>query len=201
MSHDAASATYQVKPAREEDICWAAALGHRVYHGLDVIPEPTMLEWFHANPNGFFTFWHGQERIGNFDVLPLRPAAMQCFIEGQLLERDIHTDSIVPASEASQIRDLHWESIVIDPAFKGSRSRMVKLFVLTYLDTLAHLCPIQQIGNVYAIAASKQGAGLLQRMGLSPEADASTRLDAHPLYRGTVASYHAAMARLFRANG
>lgn len=60
MQHAASTSMYQVKPAREEDIRWAAALGARVYQGLDVIPEDTMLGWFQGNPNGFFTFWHGE---------------------------------------------------------------------------------------------------------------------------------------------
>ena len=70
---------------------------------------------------------------------------------------------------------------------------MVTLFMHTYLETLAYLCPIDQLGSTYAIAASTAGAGLLRRMGLSPIAQASERLDAHPLYCGDVASYRAAM--------
>jgi hypothetical protein len=189
---------YQVRPAREDDVRWAAALGHRVYQGLDVIPERTMLDWFAANPNGFFTFWHHEERIGNFDILPLRPPVMQRFVVGHLLEKDIQSDDLYSPAEAHAVRDLHWESIVIDPAFTGARSLMVKLFMESYLDTLEHLCPIPQLGNTYAIAASSSGAKLLQRMGLAPIAEAADRLDAHPLYCGTVTSYRAAMDHNFR---
>jgi hypothetical protein len=189
---------YQVRPAREEDIRWAAALGQRVYHGLDVIPAETMLDWYAANPNGFFTFWHGNYRIGNFDLLPLRPAVMQRFVSGLLLEKDIRPDDLFLPSESHAIRDLHWESIVVDPAYKGERRPMTALFQQTYLETLAHLCPIDQLGATYAIAASTAGANLLQRMGLSPIGEASQRLDAHPLYCGNVASYRAAIRSSFQ---
>jgi hypothetical protein len=182
---------YQIRPATEADIRWAAALGQRVYQGLDVISEVTMLAWFDANPCGFFAFWHNEERIGNFDVLPLRPAVMQRFVRGELLEKDIRPEDLFTVAESHAIRDLHWESIVVDPRFHGPRSPMTKLFEQSYLETLAHLCPIGQLGHMYAIAASNAGARLLQRMGLSPIAAASERLDAHPLYRGDIASYRA----------
>lgn len=190
--------SYQLRPAREEDVSWAADLGERVYGGLDVIPEATMLGWFAANPNAFFTFWHGEERIGNFDILPLRPAVMQRFVSGDLLERDIQSQDIFTPAESHAIRDLHWESIVVDPAYAGERRPMVTLFLQTYLQALAHLCPIDQLGNTYAIAASPAGANLLSRMGLSPIANASERLDAHPLYCGSVQSYRAAMDDVLR---
>ncbi|AFL86413.1 hypothetical protein Terro_0061 [Terriglobus roseus DSM 18391] len=196
MQHAASTSLYQVRRAREEDIRWAAALGQRVYQGLDVIPEATMLGWFHGNPNGFFTFWHGEQRIGNFDILPLRPAVMQLFVSGNLLEKDIRPEDLIPAAESHAIRDLHWESIVVDPAFLGARRPMTRLFEQTFLTTLAHLCPIDQVGNIYAIAASDPGERLLRRTGLSKIAEAATRLDGHPLFRGNVASYREAQTQL-----
>ncbi|SEB90731.1 hypothetical protein [Terriglobus roseus] len=197
MTQDSQSNPYQVRPAREEDIRWAAQLGRRVYQGLDVIPEATMLDWFAANPNAFFTFWHDDQRIGNFDILPLRPLVMQRFVAGELLEREIESKDIFTPAESHAIRDLHWESIVVDPGYARERRPMVTLFLRTYLHTLAHLCPIDQLGNTYAIAASSAGAGLLRRMGLSPIAEASTRLDAHPLYCGNVATYRAVIDATF----
>ncbi len=186
-------------PAREQDIRWAARLAEKVYHGLDVIPEATMMAWFHANPHGFSTFWYGDKPFGNFDILPLRPDAIRRFVEGTLLEREIDPGDLFSDTESGEIRDLHWESIILDPDFAGSRSRMMKMFVQAYPEILGRLCPLNQIEKVYAIAASKQGAGVLRRMGLSVVSEAEERLDGHPLYCGTMDGYRAAMERHFRS--
>ena len=97
---------YRILPAREEDVRWAAALGARVYGGLDVISEETMVGWFRMNPFGFFTFWCGTARVGNFDVLPLTPVAMDGFVAGALLERELGKESLVQAARASEVRDI-----------------------------------------------------------------------------------------------
>ncbi len=198
MTDGTARNPYSILPAREQDVRWAAALGARVYGGVDVIPEATMVEWFHRNPHGFSTFWCGNARIGNFDLLPLKPAALDGFIAGHLVERELRADDLFPVAETGAVRVLHFESIVIDPEFQGPRSRMMKLFLQSYLQLLARVCPLPQIESTVAIAASVQGAGVLRRLGFSVAGEASARMDGHPLYRGTVAGYRAATERYFR---
>ncbi len=133
-------AAYRILPAREEDVRWAAALGARVYGGDDVIPEATMVEWFRANPNGFSTFWCGEARVGNFDLLPLRAAPLREFVAGRLLERHVRgADLFSSVRETPAMCAVHFESIVIDPEFAGSRSRMMKMFMLS-LPAAAWAC-------------------------------------------------------------
>lgn len=188
-------AAYRILPAREEDVRWAAALGARVYGGDDVIPEATMVEWFRANPNGFSTFWCGEARVGNFDLLPLRAAPLREFVAGRLLERHVRGADLFSVRETPAMCAVHFESIVIDPEFAGSRSRMMKVFMLSYLRLLGRVCPLPQVESVYAIAASAQGTGVLRRLGFVSAGDAAGRLDGHPLFRATVEGHWAALER------
>lgn len=190
---------YRIGPSSEEDVCWAAELASRVYHGFDALPAAVMLGWYRSNPTGFSTLFRDGQRVGNVDVLPLKPLYMRRFIEGQILEIDLPPESLFTPAQRDEIRDLYWESIVIDPELSLARRHVLKAILQGYEATLGRICPLHQINHTYAIAASKEGSALASALGMVPVGDPSTRRDAHQLFQGTLASFAAAVAPLRRS--
>jgi class 3 adenylate cyclase len=163
---------YVIVPATEDDIRWAARLAQQVYRGDDVIPEPVMLDWYRANPNGFSVMKSTDgARFGNLDILPLRPATLARLIEGSLLERHITGDCLYRPNETSKITDLYIESIVcvVDPAKNIFRPnhKAAALVHSEFGPLVRRVCDPRRVKRVLAIAASRNGINLLSRLGFS----------------------------------
>src|SRR5450432_1203879 len=110
---DRHAASCKVCPATRDDVEWAADLAKRIYRGNDIIPKDLMLEWYDKNPTGFFVIQSTDgERVGNLDLLPVKPATLNRFIRGEITERNITGDCLYSPAEAGEIRDLYVESFV-----------------------------------------------------------------------------------------
>lgn len=191
------SGAYEVRPATLDDVIWAVRLANQVYDQLDVMPESVMLRWFQMNQTGFSTLWHNGERAGNFDILPLKQPFLDHFLTGKMLERDLPPESLYTREESSHIRHLYWESVVIDPKFKGSPTRMLKTLTEGFPTVFGRVCPLRQIEKCYAISASLRGTNVVRRLGFSPLGHPDQRLDAHQLYQVTLSELTTAITRLF----
>lgn len=162
--------------AGEDDVRWAAALAASVYVGDDVIPESLMLGWFAANPDGFSVIKNAsEERVGNLDILPVRPDALQALIAGSKLEIEIEPADLFGPGERGGIRDLWLESVVcVEP---GAGRALCEC----WLELLGRLS--DRVRSVYAVAASGKGERLLGRLGFERAGLAADRRDRHDLYR------------------
>lgn len=188
---------FQVRASDANDIEWAAQLAKRVYDDQDAIPAEVLLAWFNVNPTGFSTMWCDGERVGNFHILPLKLKAMALFVEGQILERNFPADSLYAAEESQSIRDLYWESAVLDPSLRGElRGKMLVTLTADFSNVFGRVCDLRQIDNMYAIAASSRGAEHLLLLGMSPLGNPELRMDKHQLYHGTLRSFREAIAIL-----
>jgi len=111
---DLTKLAYQVVPSKEEDIIWASDLITRVYDGNDVIPVELMLDWYRANPDGFYVIKDGDgTRVGNLDLLTFRPDTFQQFFKGEILEKDTSGACLYGAREKSLVRDVYIASLVV----------------------------------------------------------------------------------------
>lgn len=188
---------FRVHASSTDDVAWAAQLATRVYDLQDAMPLNVMLAWFETNPTGFSTLWYGGERVGNFHILPLKPEVMTKFVEGTILERDFPASGLYTVAEAQNIRDLYWESAVLDPSFRGEvRGQMLATLTADFRNVFGRVCDLRQIQNMYAIAASRRGAEHLTQFGMAPIGKAELRIDVHQLYHGTLPSFQAAVATL-----
>jgi hypothetical protein len=145
-------APYTIYAASEDDICWSAQTARQVYSGVDIIPVETMLEWFHANPNGFSIIKdHDGHRCGNIDILPLKPDTLSRFLRGDLIEREIRGESIIRTKESKEIESLYVESIVaISEKGKGNPLATYKCIISTP-DLVKRICTPSQV-KVFSIS-------------------------------------------------
>ncbi len=174
---------YTVFPSDESDILWAAETGKKVYTGIDVIPRELMLEWYKANPNGFFVIKdrHGH-RCGNIDILPLRQDTLERFLGGEIIEQDIRGDCLLHPNEAGQITDLYVESVVaIDAHYRGN-PYAVQRIILSVPTMLSTLCPQGNLSKIYAIGGSSNGIRLMQHLGFDIISAGDGRRDKHRVF-------------------
>lgn len=182
---------YEVAPSTENDVKWAAKLAMTVYAGYDVIPEKVMLNWYKANPNGFYVVKREDgANVGNLDLLPLRPNTLQEFIAGDLLEKEILGDCLFGAGEKASVRDVYIESMVIPPhLFHDKYTNSFALFavIAKLAECILGLCEpsLAEKGEikVYALSANKVVGKRLVQIGFEVASPKDKRKDGHDLYR------------------
>lgn len=176
-------AAYTVSAATSEEMEWIAGLESEIYSDTDAVPRAVLLEWFQANPAGFSVIrMANNTKVGHIDLLPIRPATFQRFLEGTIVERDIRGDSLYSPGESAAITALYVESIIVNPP-KGYTNAPAILCVLTSFERLvSRLCDPGQLKSVYAIAASRSGERLLRRLGFDVISPAHARKDGHELF-------------------
>ncbi|MEA2560471.1 MAG: hypothetical protein QOH06_1975 [Acidobacteriota bacterium] len=178
------SASYSVEPATSDEVHWVATLEASVYPPQDAIPEAILREWYNANPNAFFIIRsRSGELVGHLDVLPLRPATMQAFLAGDIVERQIRGDSLYSVAEKGKVRDVYVESIVLAPSQGASSVSAALLSVLgRFGSVLERVCDLENLEHVYAIAASSKGEKLMKGLGFAEMKAADSRADHHKLF-------------------
>ncbi|MGA2350226.1 MAG: hypothetical protein ABSF70_07330 [Terracidiphilus sp.] len=181
---------YQVEPSRESDVRWAAELALQVYQGYDAIPEKVMLNWFQANPNGFSVVKRGDGvKVGNLDLLALKPNTLRDFIGGELLEKEILGDCLYGPDETASVRNVYVESLVVPRhLFKDDTSNSAALhaIIASLSACILKLCEkdIAEKGEikVYALSANPVVTKHLVEMGSQIVSHRDKRRDGHDLY-------------------
>ena len=171
-------APFTISAATEEDIRWAASMTRRVYSGLDVIPTKLMLEWFEANPTGFFIIKDRDgHRCGNLDCLPLKPDTLAHLLRGEMIEREIRGDSLFRPQESERIDSLYIESLV------ALRSPLAAYKAIMNLPRLvARICAPGQIKKIYAAGASQNGIRLMKHLGFDRIECDTPKRDGHQVF-------------------
>jgi hypothetical protein len=176
---------YTVFPADESDIRWAAEQAKKVYMGIDIISQELMLEWFNANPNGFFVVKdrHGH-RCGNIDILPLRPDTFKRFLAGELIEQDIRGDSLFHPDETEHISDLYVESVVVVNANREREGNpyAVQRIILSVPVMLSGFCSHGNLAKIYAVGGSNNGIKLMRHLGFDMISGGDGRKDKHKVF-------------------
>jgi hypothetical protein len=180
---DSLFAEYRISQAEPHEIDWVAELEASAYMPGDAVPHRVLKEWYAANPNGFsIVRATSGERVGHIDILPVRPATMSQFVQGVIVERDIRGDSLFSPAERNDIRDLYVESIIVSPP-NGSNGPALLRVLSEFIDLAARVANVDKVESVYAIAATKHGSRLLERLGFEQVGRAEARADRHTLYR------------------
>lgn len=175
-----------IAPATADDIRWVADL-QRTLFGEHAIAAELLLEWHAANPNGFRIVRAGDARIGQIDVLPVREATLQRFVQGELRERDVRGANLHPSSERADVRDLYIESIVVLGDGKSEHDAAVAELLRVLPAIFESLGDPRSLRDVYAAAATAAGNGFLQRLGFT-RTSAEERDDHLLMYRIAYAS-------------
>ncbi len=155
-----------ITPVNENDIQDIFNYEEEQFPGSHATKE-RLLEWFQHDPNNFMCI---KEKDASFMayyiIFFLKPAALDAFLTGNLLEDDIqHTDLATPSSEVYlEQSELH--ICVFASRMHASMFTVDLLWHLIgrILDLAINGC----LSTIYAEAATKEGQAFLARFGFSP---------------------------------
>jgi hypothetical protein len=171
-----------VTPATDADIAWGAELQQQLF-GATAVPLAILRDWYAANPNGFHIVRAGGERIGQVDVLPVKPGPLQRFTDGDIEERDLRGSDLHPPQERALVRDLYLESVVVRGGSKAIHDAGVTALVDALPSIYASVGEPPRLRWIYAVAFGPAGSRFLQKVGFEPIAAAGERVDGMPLLR------------------
>ncbi|MGD0856100.1 MAG: hypothetical protein ABSA18_09890 [Dehalococcoidia bacterium] len=172
---------YIATAATAEDIRWAATVARKVYKGVDIIPENTMLDWFMAYPNGFIVVKNRKgQNCGNLDMFPLKNNTLHHFLKGNLIEQDMTHEDISPRYDCSSA--IYVESIVVYINGKTGNHNAVLALMTKSRELFKAMRESGKIKTIYALGASKGGIKLMTRLGFTNMQNGSNRKDEHDMY-------------------
>ena len=171
-------------PATPADLDWIFRLEIDAYSGQHAVARQTLEKWYGSNPDGFSILtMHGRE-IGHLTILPLRPKILPSFVQGTIMEQDIHDDSLYTPAEKHLVRNLYVESIIIDSR-KGHTTMPIKAFTCLahdFIPLISRVCDPANLESVYALAASGRGERFIQGLGFDQVKCVQERADSRALY-------------------
>lgn len=179
---------YVIEQASREDMIWIAGFTERVFDSADDRPpESTYLEWWTANPTGFSIIKnrHGK-RVGNVDMMPLRPDAIERFKAGTLIEHQLKGADFFRPDERPAIKAVYIGSVATtvdrDTAPHEVEHHAADAVLQNLPKLLNRICDPQPSTIIYALAATPKGARLLKACRFRECSYAQDRLDEHDLY-------------------
>ena len=119
--------------------------------------------------------------LGYFDVIPLKDAFAQLFIEGRVTEDQIRHDDVCAVAERVNCNYLFISGLAVWSPESFSGRRNASMLVWALLRYLEHYYgSVRPL--VFAVAATKEGNDLLRRFKLKLTTDAVNRPDHYRLY-------------------
>ncbi|HWS99346.1 MAG TPA: hypothetical protein VN256_03665 [Pyrinomonadaceae bacterium] len=183
-------AVYRVRPAAREDLDWIFRLEIDAYSAEYAVARRTLDEWYCANPEGFSVLTMNGEKVGQITLLPLRPALLEGFDRGTILEQEIRGADLYAPAERELVRNLHAESIIIRSPQGRSMPPLKALMCLgrNFITLIGRVCEPANLENVYALGASGRGQSFMTGLGFRRVASAHGETVPRGLY---VAPFHA----------
>lgn len=167
MSEGDDGSVCRVRPATPEDLDWIFRLEIDAYSAQYAVARAKLDEWYCANPEGFSVLTMNGQKIGHITILPLRPALLESFLQGTILEQEIHGASLYTPAERDLVRNLHVESIIVKSPQGRSTPPLKALMCLgrNFLHLIQRVCEPANLENVYALSASGQGESFIKGVG------------------------------------
>jgi hypothetical protein len=174
---------YSLEPAVSGEVGWIAQLEQEMYKPDEAIPGDLLEEWFARNPGCFSILKTDDEiKIGHVDILPVHPAVLEKFVHGDIVERDIRGDDLYSPTDKNSVRELYVESVAILLPPGRSKAPAVLYLMCHIAEAMERICNLSRIENMYAIAATAEGAHFLGRLGFEIYKAAESRRDRHNLF-------------------
>ena len=197
MNEDESSAC-EVRPATYEDLDWIFQLEILTYSARHAVARQTLERWFGSNPNGFSIITQNGRRIGHLTFVPLRPTILRSFLQGTLLEQDIHAESLYTPEEKHLVRSLYVESIITG----SNEHSALPIKALTclahdFVPLISRICDPINLESVYALAASGRGERLMKGLGFSLVRGGQERADLRSLYVARFSSLQVKILELY----
>jgi hypothetical protein len=118
---------------------------------------------------------------GYFDIIPLKDAFAQLFIEGRVTEDQLRHDDVCAMAERGHCKYLFISGLAVWSPESFSGRRNASMLVWALMQYLEHYYGSMQ-PLVFAVAATKEGDDLLRRFRLKLTTDAVNRPDDYRLY-------------------
>jgi len=174
----------QAHPATPADLNWIFQLEIEAYSAQYAVAKQTLDRWYGRNPCGFSILTMNGRRIGHLTIIPLHPKILDSFVQGTILEQNIHEDSLHTPEEKHLVKNLYFESIIIDSANGHSILPIKALTILArdLVPLISRVCEPRNLENVYALAASRRGERFMQALGFGLVKSGQARADRRALY-------------------
>jgi hypothetical protein len=193
---DTVPGQYQVEQASDSDMAFIAELEASVYSRADAIPEPILREWYSANPTGFSLVRSPSGKpIGHLDILPLRPATLDAFLKGDIVEREIRADCIYSVNDRKLITALYVESVILKPEGRRTAAAALICLLQAFPTIIGRIADASSLEKIYAVAATSRGEKLLRELGFGLERSADRRRDGHHLFGARISEVDGNVAR------
>ncbi len=198
MEADESGTLCEASPATPEDLDWIFRLEIDTYSVQNAVARQKLDGWYGSNPDGFSVVKINGRRIGHLTIIPLRPNILESFVDGTILEQNIHVENLYTPQEKHLIRNLYVESIIIDSP-KGPSTLPIAAFARLARDFIPLMSRIgdpANLENIYALAASGRGERFMKGLGFVPVQSIEERADKRTLYVAKFATVKARIAEL-----
>jgi hypothetical protein len=103
------------------------------------------------------------------------------FLKGAIVERQIHGEALYSPEEKEKVRSLYIESLAVRLSGRCKAAALSSLLV--HLPSLlGDVCSLNNLRQIYAIAATKSGDRLMKNLGFRIVKGRETRKDGHDLF-------------------
>ena len=193
------SAVCYANPATPEDLDWIFRLEIDVYSAQYAVARRTLEQWYGSNPDGFSILTMNGRRIGHLTIVPLHSKILESFVEGTIVEQDIHADSLYTPGERHLIKNLYVESVITDSPKEYSTLPIKALTCVArdFLPLIRRICEPANLENVYALAASGPGERLMKGLGFDQVRSGQERPDQRALYVAKFSTLNANISALY----
>lgn len=189
----------QAQPAMPADLDWIFQLQIEAYSAQYAVARQTLDRWYGSNPGGFSILTLNGHRIGHLTMIPLHPRILDSFVQGTILEQNIHGDCLHTPEEKHLVKNLYFESIIIDPA-QGQPILPIKALTRLahdFVPLISRVCEPGNLENVYALAASRRGERFMQALGFCLIKIGQEREDRRALYAAKFATLRSNISKLY----
>lgn len=180
------ASSYVVRHATKNDLYDIAQLQKLAYSKEDAVPIDLYKEWYEVNPGGFFVLkdvgsTNENEIVGHITFLSIKDERLELYRKGLIWETEIRGCDLIPASSKSDIKNVYVESVIIT---RKHRRAGVPYMYRALREMLCAFCDPSVVENIYAIAATDDGAKTLKRMGFTviDAGPNSKRVDGHDMF-------------------
>jgi hypothetical protein len=199
LREDGGGTICHANPATPEDLDWIFQLEIDAYSAQYAVARRTLEQWYGSNPDGFSILTINGRKIGHITIVPLHPKILRSFVEGTIVEQDIQADSLYTPREKHLIRNLYFESVILDSP-KGPSTLPIKALTCVardFVPVIRRICDPTNLENVYALAASGPGERLMRGLGFDQVKSAQERSDHRALYVAKFSTLNANISALY----
>jgi len=195
LQEDESGVACEAGAATPEDLDWIFRLQIDTYSVQHAVARKKLDEWYGSNPDGFSIVKMNGRKIGHLTIIPLRPNILESFVDGTILEQNIHGENLFTPQEKDLTRNLYVESIIIDSPRGPSTLPIAALVRLgrDFIPLISRICDAPKLENIYALAASGRGERFMKGLGFVPVRSVQDRTDQRTLY---VAAFEILKARI-----